>query len=251
MESALYDIKDAARYLGVAPSTLRYWEREGLVRAGRNHANDYRQYSLHDLIDASEIAFYRRLGVPVRELADYRTISVRGLDDALTRTADDVERRIAELELVRARLAHQRVLNTCAEELAAAGMRPGVPALARLDAVDYAAPELWPLLVNEPWRYGVFVDSARPNVVHEAVVDTPLPTGETLWVRSADTAATCRACLLLVDPDDLDHNNAPALFTEAARQGVKGRLIVGSYLLTAAEEEGSTRWDHYRAWVVG
>ena len=36
MEPVLYDIKDAARYLGVSPSTLRYWEREGLVRAGRN-----------------------------------------------------------------------------------------------------------------------------------------------------------------------------------------------------------------------
>ena len=49
----LYDIKDAARYLGIAASTLRYWENEGLVQAGRNEANDYRQYSLHDLIEAS------------------------------------------------------------------------------------------------------------------------------------------------------------------------------------------------------
>ena len=96
MEPVLYDIKDAARYLGVAPSTLRYWEREGLVRAGRNRGNDYRQYALHDLIDASEIAFYRRLGVPVRELAGYRTLSARDLDDALDRTARDVEQRIAE-----------------------------------------------------------------------------------------------------------------------------------------------------------
>ena len=98
MEPVLYDITDAARYLGVSPSTLRYWEREGLVRAGRNRGNDYRQYALHDLIDASEIAFYRRLGVPVRELAGYRTLSARDLDDALDRTARDVEQRIAELE---------------------------------------------------------------------------------------------------------------------------------------------------------
>ena len=98
MEPVLYDIKDAARYLGVSPSTLRYWEREGLVRAGRNRGNDYRQYALHDLIDASEIAFYRRLGVPVRELAGYRTLSARDLDDALDRTARDVEQRIADLQ---------------------------------------------------------------------------------------------------------------------------------------------------------
>ena len=44
--SRLYDIKDAARYLGIASSTLRYWESEGLVQSGRNDANGYRQYSL-------------------------------------------------------------------------------------------------------------------------------------------------------------------------------------------------------------
>ena len=158
MEPVLYDIKDAARYLGVAPSTLRYWEREGLVRAGRNRGNDYRQYALHDLIDASEIAFYRRLGVPVRELAGYRTLSARDLDDALDRTARDVEQRIAELEAMRARLARQRALNARAEELEAAGMRPGAPGIARLDAIDYADPALWPLLVDEPWRFAVLVD---------------------------------------------------------------------------------------------
>ena len=94
----LYDIKEAARYLGVASSTLRYWESEGLVQAGRGEANGYRQYSLHDLIEASEIAFYRKLGVPVKELRGYRALSARSLDEALARTEDGVEQRIAELE---------------------------------------------------------------------------------------------------------------------------------------------------------
>ena len=99
----LYDIKEAARYLGVASSTLRYWESEGLVQAGRGEANGYRQYSLHDLIEASEIAFYRKLGVPVKELRGYRALSARSLDEALARTEDGVEQRIAELEATKAR----------------------------------------------------------------------------------------------------------------------------------------------------
>ena len=107
----LYDIKEAARYLGVASSTLRYWESEGLVQAGRGEANGYRQYSLHDLIEASEIAFYRKLGVPVKELRGYRALSARSLDEALARTEDGVEQRIAELEATKARLARQRALN--------------------------------------------------------------------------------------------------------------------------------------------
>ena len=154
----LYDIKDAARYLGIAASTLRYWESAGLVQAGRDAANGYRRYSLHDLIEASEIAFYRELGVPVKELRGYRALSARGLDEALARTEDDVERRIAELEATR---------------------------------------------------------------------------GE---------------CLLKVSPTALG-SNAPALFAEAARQGIEPYAVVGSYLLTASDDTG--RWDYHRVWVVG
>ena len=103
MEPVLYDIKDAARYLGVAPSTLRYWEREGLVRAGRNRGNDYRQYALHDLIDASEIAFYRRLGVPVRELLRSKEPEYAALDLANPARS--------EAELIAAVAAHPTLLN--------------------------------------------------------------------------------------------------------------------------------------------
>lgn len=153
----LYDIKEAARYLGVASSTLRYWESEGLVQAGRGEANGYRQYSLHDLIEASEIAFYRKLGVPVKELRGYRALSARSLDEALARTEDGVEQRIAELEATKARLARQRALNAKAEELRRAGMQPGSPAIGSLSAIDYDAAAPWKLLVEEPWRYGVVV----------------------------------------------------------------------------------------------
>ncbi len=44
----------------------------------------------------------------------------------------------------------------------------------------------------------------------------------------------------------------PALFAEAARQGLEPRLAVGTYLLTAVEEgPHAARWDYYRAWVLG
>lgn len=250
MEPArLYDIKDAARYLGIASSTLRYWESEGLVQAGRSEANDYRQYSLHDLIEASEIAFYRKLGVPVKELRGYRALSARGLDEALERTADDVERRIAELEATRARLARQRALNARASELQRGGMRPGAPAIASLSAIDYDAAAPWKLLVEEPWRYGTLVFASDPDEVREAVVDAQAGDGAVLWRRTeAHGSATCRECLLKVSPT-AEGSNAAELFAEAARQGIEPYAVAGSYLLTASDETG--RWDYHRAWVVG
>ncbi|WP_080797102.1 MerR family transcriptional regulator [Arabiibacter massiliensis] len=244
-----YDIKDAARFLRIAPSTLRYWESQGLVRAGRGEQNGYRRYSLHDLIEASEIAFYRKLGVPVRELEGYRALSARGLDEALARTEDDVERRIAELEATRARLARQRTLNVRLEELERAGMRPSAPALESLSAIDYATPAPWKLLVEEPWNYGVLIRADAPGTVLEAVADARAGAGEALWRRSpSDDASTCRECLLKVSPT-ASESNAAELFAEAARQGVEPEAVVGSYLLTATDDAG--RWDYHRAWVVG
>ena len=230
----LYDIKEAARYLGVASSTLRYWESEGLVQAGRGEANGYRQYSLHDLIEASEIAFYRKLGVPVKELRGYRALSARSLDEALARTEDGVEQRIAELEATKARLARQRALNAKAEELRRAGMQPGSPAIGSLSAIDYDAAAPWKLLVEEPWRYGVVVFADKPDEVYESAVDAGAQDGAVLWRRSSAHDET---------------TNAAALFAEASRQGIEPQAVVGNYLLTASDETG--RWDCHRAWVVG
>ena len=64
-EQRRYDIRDAARLLGVAPSTLRYWEDQGIIRAERDPASRYRKYGLSALVDASEIVLFRSMGVPV------------------------------------------------------------------------------------------------------------------------------------------------------------------------------------------
>lgn len=248
-ESRFYDIKDAARYLGVASSTLRYWESRGLVSAGRDETNDYRRYSVHDLVHASEIAFYRKLGVPVKELESYRTLSAQQLDAALAHTEDDIGRRIADLEAMRARLARQRALDATAEQLQVAGMRPAQPAIASLSAIDYDSPEPWKVLVEEPWRYGVLIEARAPTRVHEAVVDAQTDGGHVLWRRTEDDREIRSfECLLKVTPS-MDASNVGELFDGARARGMEPENVAGSYLLTASDEEG--RWDFYRAWVVG
>ncbi len=253
-----YDIKDAARYLGVAPSTLRYWEREGLASAERDRNNDYRRYSVHDLIDAGDIAFYRKLGVPVKTLKGYHALSLEELDVELASTQADIDRRIDELRAIGARLARQRELNACAARLMNGGMRMEEPAIGRLSPLDYASERQWKLLVNEPWRYGIIVDAAEPTAYREAVVDLPSDEGETLWpqkasrrVSAAGGAAQSLECLLKLDPTT-NETNAPALFAEAAGKGLQADLLVGSYLLAATEKDAreTRRWDYYRAWII-
>lgn len=42
-------IKDAAKFLGVTPNTLRNWEKEKKIQVYRNPQNDYRLYKKEDL----------------------------------------------------------------------------------------------------------------------------------------------------------------------------------------------------------
>ena len=42
-------IKEAAEFLGISPSTLRNWERQGKLSTHRNPVNSYRLYRKEDL----------------------------------------------------------------------------------------------------------------------------------------------------------------------------------------------------------
>lgn len=42
-------IKEAAEFLGISPSTLRNWEKQGKLSTHRNPVNSYRLYRKRDL----------------------------------------------------------------------------------------------------------------------------------------------------------------------------------------------------------
>lgn len=245
----LYDIKDAARYLGVAASTLRYWEAEGLIRAERNSHNDYRQYTLHDLIDASDISFYRKLGVPVKALKDYPAMSLAALDSALLHSDQEAQKRISELEAMRKHLSYQRSLIAQVEKLKHLDMRPSTPTMQHLSVIDYDDPRAWTLLADESWRYGAVIAAQAPHVVQEAMVDAPLPHTETLWEYPvSETPPPYLECLLYIETST-EESNAEELFEKARQHNLEPTMVIGAYLLTATEEQNGRRQDYYRAWI--
>lgn len=246
-----FDIREAARCLAVAPSTLRYWEQQGLVEAGRNTSNDYREYSAHNLIDASEIAFYRRLGVPIKELKDYRTLSIEDIDGTLARTEKTIDAHLKELVEMKERLDQQRKLNAIARTREAEPFEPEPLEPIRLAPIDYTDPAIWQILAEEPWRYAVVIYAGTPLTIHEAIEDDEGRFPEALWDRRDNSDFTEQGfrCLLKVDPTS-DASNALALFDRVRQQGAIPRGIFGDYLLSAVDEHDGMRWDYYRAWVA-
>jgi len=49
MEKKYITVKEAARLLGVAPLTLRNWDKAGKLKAYRNPVNNYRIYKTEEI----------------------------------------------------------------------------------------------------------------------------------------------------------------------------------------------------------
>ena len=77
-------IGELAARSGVAPSALRYYERLGLIRAGRSGGNQ-RRYERAELRRVAFIRIAAQVGVPLDEIK----AALDGLPDARTPTAAD------------------------------------------------------------------------------------------------------------------------------------------------------------------
>jgi Hg(II)-responsive transcriptional regulator len=98
-----------AKRAGVRIDTVRYYERSGLLVPGARLPSGYRRYSEAEVARLRFIRRAQALGFSLKEVRELLTLS-NGRDVArVRRTAQerlaDVERRIAELERIRAGLA--------------------------------------------------------------------------------------------------------------------------------------------------
>lgn len=62
-------INDAEQILGITKANIRFYEKEGLLSPGRSEKG-YREYTEADIARLKEIVIYRKLGIPVQQIAD-------------------------------------------------------------------------------------------------------------------------------------------------------------------------------------
>ena len=95
----MYSVSDIAQKLGIARSTLLYYERIGLVLPSRNPANGYRQYSEYDL---NQLILLRQLQKAGFTLQECQSIMTGKLDENLIeQRLFSLEQELKEMEMAR------------------------------------------------------------------------------------------------------------------------------------------------------
>ena len=90
-------IKEVEEATGLSRSNIRFYEKEDLIRPGRNVKNGYRDYSREDIDMIKKIAYLRTLDISVEEIG--KIISgeislinvVKKQRDVLTKQIEDME----------------------------------------------------------------------------------------------------------------------------------------------------------------
>ena len=88
MENYL-SIGEVSRLLNIPEHTLRYWQDAGIFSV-RQEMNNYRKYTMADLLNIAEVAFYRNIGIPVKQMERFNRF---GLED-YSQILDDVKLRV-------------------------------------------------------------------------------------------------------------------------------------------------------------
>jgi DNA-binding transcriptional MerR regulator len=107
-------IRELAHRTGVSPETIRYYESTGLLPAPQRARNQYRLYTESDVDLLRFIVGARSLGYPLTEIAALlagrvnESLPCQQVLVSLEARLHEVERRIAELQAVRATLLHLR-----------------------------------------------------------------------------------------------------------------------------------------------
>lgn len=99
MDTITYSIGEFAEILGVTPSTLRYYEQEGLLTPRRNK-NNLREFTDYDIGWAQFLLHLKGSGMSVTELKKYTKWRSMG-DETIPDRLDLLEKRkhLVELEM--------------------------------------------------------------------------------------------------------------------------------------------------------
>lgn len=111
MEQPLFQIGEVSKMFGIAPETIRHYERKNVLTPAKQEGNRYRAFSVADVCAINQVRSFLRYGFSIDEAnALLASGHLEQLEYALMSRAESLEKLIAaQMQVVTA--LHQRLLN--------------------------------------------------------------------------------------------------------------------------------------------
>ena len=100
MEGAGMNIREVEKETGIKKTNIRYYENAGLIKAGRNKENNYREYTPDDIELLKKIRFLRTLDISISDIRELETGTLE-LSEVIGARLAELQRESENLELIR------------------------------------------------------------------------------------------------------------------------------------------------------
>jgi len=111
----MYTISEAARQTGIPASTIRFYDKNGLLPGIRRTSAGNRLFSEADILELEEIAALLSCGFSIREMKEYTAASPARRAEMLTQRKEqlyvDIQAIQTSISLLDTRIAEQRQLS--------------------------------------------------------------------------------------------------------------------------------------------
>lgn len=236
-----YNIKEVSDILHISKSTLRYWDSEKLVQMERNQLNDYREYNIKQIVDISDIAFYRSINVPITKLKKIYEMNLAEFDQILDDTKKDIDLQIAELKIKRKGINARKEKIRELERLLAQPYTISIPDMSTI--VDY---DLKHFAEIDPYDFAIVIPTEHRNSLqYGAIIMKDANTKDILWEKRNFSNQYIQ-CLLQISVDNPEINNLAIHLEHIENMGYRTGIVIGRYLITATE---NMRYEYYKVWI--
>lgn len=240
----LATINEVSQALGIPASTLRYWDKQGLLRFERNHENNYRQFSFQTMLDICDIMLLRDLEVPLNTLKKREEMTLEALSDLFANMKDNLAQTILHLQSVIEKITIRE--QTLAKLVQLKQQKPTIKKhqLAPIHSFDFTDAKLIKMYLEDPTRSAdILYMDGKDHYVCGLFADID----SSQLLRAADQAEKLYL-YGLTWRSQTQEPNIEALFKEAALTRADIKEIIFQYIFSA-QEQGEYR-DYFETWIA-
>lgn len=239
-------IKETSRLLGLPPSTIRYWEKSGLLELKRNEENDYRNFCYEDLLTLLDIQLCRDLDISIKDLRQREEWKLQDWQNIYKDKLEETQAKIKELEALQAK---QRRKQALADQLLAIGedlleieeCSFDYPYLLRDDTRN---PDVFSRYVEDESLHGFVINPQDSRNLDYGLFSHSV-SDDLIW-RAQDLKGKLFTAVYWQQRKG-DQSNLENLLSQLKSKGLKAQTIVGRYMLSAADQGFFA--DYYQVWI--
>lgn len=243
-----FHIGKISDFFQVPASTLRYWEEVGLIAPTKNSQNEYREYSVDELMTISDILFYKSLGLPLKQICKMEQMEVPCHQHLLERKMDELEQQKIQIERRMQKLGYHLSAIKALHELEESPYQ-----FTEIDTeciVPFELIEIDKLkqYIGNPYLYSRVQHSRNPVEEYRGLTIPQqqaafLPSNQILWKKGESRYIAC----LMKEEISKDYPNNLSNLLKTVQAEYKTGYIISRFLLCA--QENGKLYDFYKTYI--